>query len=81
MTPSPDVASARARSAAYQRHRAPDDPDLVTARRDLAAVTLEQHVRKIVEAAPPLTDEQRERIAALLRPELARRAEDGGAAA
>ena len=30
---------------------------------------LERHIRRVVDAAPPLTDEQRARLAVLLRPD------------
>lgn len=53
---------------ALQRHHGPDDPRLPDARRELRAAELEEHVRRIIDAAPPLTSEQRDRIAALLRP-------------
>jgi hypothetical protein len=59
--------SHRARVASLTRSRRPDDPDLIDARRDLAAERLADHVRRVVDTAPPLTDEQRNRIAALLR--------------
>jgi hypothetical protein len=36
-------------------------------RRVLKAAKLEQHIRAAVDAAPPLTDEQRSRLAILLR--------------
>jgi hypothetical protein len=62
------VLSHRARVAALSRSRTPDDPELVAERRKLRAQVLEDHVRRVVEAAPPLTQEQRDRIAALLRP-------------
>ena len=39
-----------------------------SARRDLTAAVLEQHIRRAVDAAPPLTAEQRERLALLLHP-------------
>ena len=42
--------------------------------KDLAALRLEDYVRRVVAAAPPLTDEQRTRLAELVRP--ARRAAD-----
>ena len=58
--------STRARVAALTRSRPADDPELVAARRDLVAARLEEHIRKVVAAAPPLTDEQKQRIAALL---------------
>jgi hypothetical protein len=58
----------RARIAALSRSRKADDPDLITARRDLRAEKLADHIRQVVDAAPPLSDEQRDRLAALLRP-------------
>ena len=57
----------RARVAALSRDRAPDDPDLQDARRDLRASMLAAHVAKVVAQAPPLTAEQRDRLAILLR--------------
>lgn len=57
----------RARVASLTRSRTPDDPELVDARRNLRAERLAEHVRKVVAEAPPLSDEQRDRIAAILR--------------
>ena len=57
----------RARIAGMTRSRPADDPDLLAARQNLKALRLEEHVRRVVSAAPPLTDEQRDRIAAILR--------------
>lgn len=56
----------RARVASLSRDRAPDDPELQGARRDLRAAVLADHVAKQVAKFPPLTDEQAEKIAALL---------------
>ena len=56
----------RARIAALSRDRKPDDPELVAARRDLAYERLAEHVRKVVDAAPPATADQLARIAAIL---------------
>ena len=56
----------RAKLAALSRHRSHDDPDVLAAARDLRAVRLEDHVAQVVALAPPLTDEQRARIARLL---------------
>ena len=56
----------RAKVAALSRSRDSDDPDLVNARRNLAAERLAAYIERTVEAAPPLTDEQRTRLAALL---------------
>jgi hypothetical protein len=58
----------RARVAALSRSRAETDPELVEARRDLAADVLADHITRVVAAAPPLTREQRDRLAGLLRP-------------
>lgn len=43
-------------------------PDAEARRADLAADRLEAHIRKVVDAAPPLTAAQRDRLAALFRP-------------
>jgi hypothetical protein len=63
----------RARIAAITRgiragERQPDDPQLAEARRNLKALRLEEYVRKVLAEAPPLTDEQKTRLAELLRP-------------
>ena len=52
---------------AFSRSRHDDDPEYITARQNLKALVLEDHVRRVVSEAPPLSDEQKERIAALLR--------------
>lgn len=57
----------RARVASLTRSREPDDPELVAARRNLRAERLADHVAKIVAEAPPLTPEQIDRIAGLLK--------------
>ena len=56
----------RARVASLSRDRQPDDPELLEARRNMRAARLEAHIQKIIAQAPPLTNEQCERIAALL---------------
>ena len=61
--------SERARLASLSRSRTPDDPDLIAARRNLRAARLEDYIRRTVAAAPPLSDEQRDRLAVLLRGE------------
>lgn len=65
----------RGRVASLSRSRPATDPDLINARRDLAAAKLDAYIKKVVSEAPPLTDEQRDRIAALLRPTKARDAQ------
>ncbi|WP_144819488.1 hypothetical protein [Micrococcus luteus] len=65
----------RGRVASLSRSRPATDPDLINARRDLAAAKLDAYIKKVVAEAPPLTDAQRDRIAALLRPTKARDAQ------
>lgn len=76
MPTSASVAHHRAKIGALSRSRRPDDPELVDARRSLAAERITEHIEKILAEAPPLSDEQRTKLAELLRP--ARR--NGGAA-
>jgi hypothetical protein len=57
----------RARVAALSRDRKPTDPDLIAAKRDLRASRAEDYISRIVAEAPPLTEDQRSRIAALLQ--------------
>jgi len=77
LSPSTDTASTdearswtvpRARIAGYKRRGRPDsDPDLINARRELKAARIEEYVRRVVDTAPALSDEQRDRLALLLR--------------
>lgn len=53
--------------AVIERHHGTDDDRLPDLRRDLRAATLEEHIRKLVDGWPPLTAEQRDRLAVLLR--------------
>ncbi len=57
----------RARYASLCRSRTPDDPVLLGARRDLRAARAEDYIKHLVDQAPPLTAEQRDRLAVLLR--------------
>lgn len=58
-------------SAAARASRHPEDPAaaeaVVELRRKYHAVTLEEHVRRVVDGFPPLSAEQRDQIAGLLR--------------
>jgi hypothetical protein len=65
---SPAVAHHRARIAALSRDRQPDDLELADAKRDLAAANIERYVEKTLAAAPELREDQRARLAELLRP-------------
>ncbi len=71
MSASNPLLVARGRHNALARSRQPGDPALVEAARVLAAENLAAYVTKIVDTAPPLSDEQRARITALLRPSAA----------
>jgi len=66
--PTPAVATARARKAALTRHHPGDTDALAGASRDLAAANLADYIKRTVDAAPPLTAEQRDRLALMLRP-------------
>lgn len=57
-----------AQISAITRHHGPDDNRLTDLRRDLRAAELAEHVSRIVEGFPPLTDDQRDKIVGLLRP-------------
>lgn len=56
----------RARVASLSRSRTPDDPALVEARTRLRDARAEDYVRKLVDAAPPMSESQRSRLAVLL---------------
>lgn len=57
----------RGRVAALTRHRDPEDPAIGEARRDLRAARAEDYIRRVVDEAPPLTEDQRRRLAAILQ--------------
>lgn len=61
-----------ARASVLTRYHDADDAVVLDARRDAAAARMEDYVARVVAEAPPLTDAQRDRIAALLRPTKAR---------
>ncbi len=56
----------RARVAALRRHR-PNDPKTHELTAAFKAERLAQHIRRVVDSAPPLTPAQRDRLAVLLR--------------
>ncbi|CAH0207474.1 hypothetical protein [Microbacterium sp. Bi121] len=57
----------RARVAALTRSRSADDPEFLAARADLAAANIRAAIEKHLALAPPLTDEQAESLAAILK--------------
>lgn len=66
--------SKRASYAALKRHHGADHPATEAASRELRETALARHITRLVDQAPPLTDEQRSRLAGLLVPP----ATDGG---
>lgn len=62
----PNVAKARSLKAVA--HRRGDQAAILEAGRELAAAKLEVYIQRTIESAPPLTPEQRDRLAGLLRP-------------
>jgi hypothetical protein len=58
----------RGRVNALQRHRRPDDPELAAARVELKVISAEEYIKRLVAEAPPLTAEQRDKLAGILRP-------------
>ena len=53
---SAEIRTARARKAALDRHRAPGDPEIKLAQRDLAAAKIADYTRKILaDAATAVT--------------------------
>ncbi|MDF3305612.1 hypothetical protein P3H15_11330 [Rhodococcus sp. T2V] len=61
------IPTAHARVAGLSKFRTAEDPELVAAKQDLKALRLEDYVARVVAEAPPLTVEQRDRIAAILQ--------------
>jgi hypothetical protein len=61
----------RARVPAPSRDRTADNPEVFADCRDLAeaqrGAQLEDHIRRVVDAAPPLTAQQRDKLDLLLR--------------
>jgi hypothetical protein len=58
--------AARGKLNALQRHRPADDPAIQAARIDLRVAKLADEIIREAEADPPLTAEQRSRLAVLL---------------
>lgn len=58
----------RAKVASLSRSRKADDPELITARRNLKAARLEDYVSRVVSEAPALSAAQLDRVSVLLRP-------------
>jgi hypothetical protein len=67
MARKPPLSILQARYAALTRDRAPDDPVLVEARREFAFAKLSEQVAQIVSKFPPLTEEQCQKVANMLK--------------
>lgn len=65
------LSSHHGRVAALSRSRRPDDPSLVDAQRSLRAAKLADYIKRTIDAAPPLTIEQRDELALQLRGDVA----------
>ena len=65
-TPTNPHLSAAGRVSILSRHRGPNHPDVVAARAELREVRLAEAIAREAEADPPLTSEQRARLAVLL---------------
>jgi hypothetical protein len=59
--------SAAGRVARMRQRRPAGDPELIAAETELATISIEERAREIVEAFPPLREDQIQRIVALLR--------------
>jgi hypothetical protein len=61
-----EAAHWRARIASLSRDRKRNDPDLIEARRNYRAYRLRDAIRDTLASQPPLTEEQRADLAAIL---------------
>jgi hypothetical protein len=68
LSPSPEAAKLRARIAGITSKRGPDDPEIPVIKSELETVVLAEHIERVLSTAPPLTNEQRTRLADLLKP-------------
>ena len=59
--------SASSRVSALSRSRSDNDPVLVEARQQLRVAGLAEYIEAVVNRAPPLSSEQRDRLVLLLR--------------
>lgn len=66
--PVPPAARRLLGSAAALSRFHPEQTDVIeAAKRQAELITLEDHIKRVVESAPPLSPEQRDRLAHLLR--------------
>ena len=67
MANSPELNRLQQRAKSLQRWR-PGSEDALNAKRAAATLALEEYVRRVVDAAPPLTDDQVAYLSTLFRP-------------
>jgi hypothetical protein len=61
-----DLVQKQRRAAGLSRWRQPDDPELAQAKSDLIETRLREAIQREAESDPPLSPEQRSRLAVLL---------------
>lgn len=61
----------RAKIGALSRSRSNDDPELIEAKRGLIEAQAADYIERVLATAPPLTDDQKRRLAELFRPSTA----------
>ncbi len=58
----------RGRKARFTQILGPDDPKIIECDRELKALRLQDHINQALATAPPLSSDQRSRLAELLKP-------------
>lgn len=58
----------RAKIGALSRSRSNDDPELIEAKRGLIEAQAADYIERVLATAPPLTEDQKRRLAELFRP-------------
>ena len=62
-----DPVHARSKLGLATRDKGAEHPETIDARRNLAEAKIAAYIRRTVEKSPPLSAEQRDRLASLLR--------------
>lgn len=68
MPMSPQVTSLRNRHNVLRKFYDPDDPRVIEVRRQLKETVVAEYLQRQIAEAPPLTNEQRAKLAELLTP-------------
>ena len=67
MPPMPAVSTARSQVAALKKHHPNGGEAVDNAVRDLREIRLREYIERVISQAPPLSDQQKARLAALLQ--------------